>query len=104
MIPNDPDFPAVDEQSRTVRLPYARAAEVLLHFRNFYNDYSRGLTTFGDRHWKEINESYLPPSPHANPSEAMPKHEYIGAVLAEADTALAGTPYKFLCFQDAISG
>jgi len=102
--PNDGDYPPVDENTGVVQLPYARAAEVLLHFRNFYNDYSRGMTTLGDPHWKEINESYLPPHPYQNPSVAMSKHEYIEAVLSEGNKALADTPYTFVCVQDAFSG
>jgi ubiquinone/menaquinone biosynthesis C-methylase UbiE len=100
---NDGDYPPVDKEIGVVQLPYARAAEVMLHFRNFHDNCSRDLTRLGDPHWKEINETYLPPHPSHKPAMAMPKHKYIEAVLAEGNKALADTPYTFICVQDALS-
>lgn len=101
--PNDSDYPPVNKETGEVQLPYARAAEVMLHFRNFDDNYSKGLTKLGDPHWKEINETYLPPHPSHEPAMAMPKQEYIEAVLAEGNKTLADTPYEFICVQDKLS-
>jgi hypothetical protein len=97
--PNDNDYPPVYKETGVVQLLYARAAEVILHFHNFYRD---GIK-LGNIDWKEINESYLPPHPSHNPAMAMSKQEYIEAVLAEGNKALANTPYTFICVQDASS-
>jgi ubiquinone/menaquinone biosynthesis C-methylase UbiE len=96
---NDNDYPPVDKETEVVQLLYARAAEVILHFHNFY----RNGIKLGNIDWKEINETYLPPHPSHNPAIAMSKQEYIETVLAEGNKALADTPYTFICVQDTSS-
>jgi ubiquinone/menaquinone biosynthesis C-methylase UbiE len=97
--PNDNDYPPVDKKTDVVPLLYVRAAEVILHFHNFFRDRIK----LGNIDWKEINESYLPPHPSHNPAMAMSKQEYIETVLAEGNKALADTPYTFICVQDTSS-
>ena len=41
----------------------ADITQVLLHFRNFWNDKAKGLTSVNDKDWKELKESYILPSP-----------------------------------------
>lgn len=35
-------------------------AELIMHYRNFLLDYSKGLVDFEDKNWKELNEYYFP--------------------------------------------
>lgn len=102
-IPNNSDLPQYDLQSHMVTLPFGMASEVMLHFRNFYDNYTKGITNFDDPNWKEINESYLPPNPNIPGINVMTKDEYAETVLTEANNALGNTEYKMVCVQNKVS-
>lgn len=101
--PNDLDYPPLDEETNTVTLPFANAAEVMLHFRIFKDKKGKGLLDFGDPTWKEINEIYLPPHPDKPGIQAMPQEEYVQTVLQEANDSLADTDYEMVCVQNETS-
>jgi ubiquinone/menaquinone biosynthesis C-methylase UbiE len=102
--PNARNFPCLHEKSGTVELPFGKAAEVLLHFRNFLQDRCRIEADMEDPGWKEINETYLPPNPcDLNVETTMPPDVYMSTIVSEANEALADTPYKFICIQQALS-
>ena len=100
---NNSDLPEYDPQSHVVTLPFGMAAEVVLHFRNFYDNYTKGITNLNDADWKEINESYLPPNPSLSGTHTMTKDEYMETVLVEANNALENTGYKIVCVQNESS-
>ena len=101
--PNDSDYPPIDPQINSVNLPFEKAAEVMLHFRIFYDRHTRGLVTFGDPYWKEINESYLPPNPNMASTQAMTRDEYVATVVSEANIALENTWHQMVCMQNKSS-
>lgn len=100
---NDPDYPDFDANTRSVMLPYAHAAEILLHFRNFWSDYQAGLTTIGNPDWKEIDEAYLVPDPHITRFQAMAPFQYLSTVIVEANRVLQTTNYEMVCVQNETS-
>lgn len=100
---SEPDYPELDSGTWKVKLTFDRAAEFLLHYRNFYEDHRNELVEFRDAKWKEINETYLPPNPDKKGFTSMPKEEYIGTVLEVANTSLAASPYKIVCVKDDAS-
>ncbi|MDE1856170.1 MAG: methyltransferase domain-containing protein, partial [Candidatus Micrarchaeota archaeon] len=101
--PSDPDYPEIDSKTRKIKLTFDRAAEFLLHYRNFYEDHRNELVEFRDPKWKEINETYLPPNPDKKGFMSMPKEEYIGMILEVANLSLAASPYKIVCVKDEAS-
>lgn len=48
---------AVDENGRLTST--GDLTQVLMHFKNFWHDLTRGSTSAGDASWKELRESYL---------------------------------------------
>lgn len=63
--------------------------QILLHFRNFWNDRTKGLTEIGDKNWKELRESYVLPNQASthfmDPNELC---DDIVRISTEADTKL----------------
>mgnify|MGYP001424606758 CR=1 FL=1 len=64
-----------------IELPFYKVAELLLHFRNFYNDFQKQNTAIGDIGWKEINERYFIPKP--NETISMSPTDYVETIIAE---------------------
>ncbi|MBI4036281.1 class I SAM-dependent methyltransferase [Candidatus Daviesbacteria bacterium] len=93
---NNEDYPQLNVSSETM-LEFSQAAEVMLHFRNFWNDFRRNTVSFGDIHWKEINESYLVPNPNST-GGVMSIEEYVKAIFYEADQVL-GDNNRLICLQ-----
>ncbi len=83
-------------------MSFDKAAEFLLHYRNFDRDYKIDAATFRDPNWKEINETYLPPNPNKFGIVSMPREEYISTILGVSNETLAETPYKLICVKDEI--
>ena len=84
-------------------LNLSKAAEFLLHFKNFYQDYTNNTATLNDPKWKEINETYYIPNPYKQDFVPMPITEYVDAVLKTANDCLLDTPYKLICVQKETS-
>lgn len=99
---NTSDYPSLDSTSSTlISLPIA--AEFMLHFRYFYENYMNGTTNFNDTKWKEINETYLIPHPNSTKTVPMSREEYVQTVLNVANTAIKDTNYRLICIQNAVS-
>ncbi len=77
----DSDFPQLLPDQDLIKLRLSDTAELALHFRNFYNDFSHGQTNFEDAGWKEINETYFVPDPNNSSITTMDKSRYIQAVI-----------------------
>jgi hypothetical protein len=86
-----------------VILNSSKSAEFLLHFKNFYQDYTNNTVTFNDPKWKEINETYYIPNPYKQDFVPMSITEYADAVLKTANDNLLDTPYKLICVQKETS-
>lgn len=97
--PSDGDYPEFDSVTKSVVLPLGKVSELVLHFRNFYDNFSKNLVTIGDSSWKEINESYLPLNPKLEVNEVMPIDEYVAVVLEVANSFLADSDYQIVCVQ-----
>ncbi len=96
--PNAPDFPAPDAEG-TIVVSMGQAADIMFHFRNFWNDYQKGLTSVGDPTWKEINEAYYLPSSEEGNHDYLSTGEYVTEFLSQANAALAETPYQLICVE-----
>ena len=101
--PNDRDYPQRDPKTNRISLAFSNAAELILHFRNFKDDYNGGLTDFDDPRWKEINETYLPPNPDKANIVTMPINDYVNEVMEVANITLTNTLYTFVCVQNKVS-
>jgi SAM-dependent methyltransferase len=89
--------------SNSISIPFSKAAELILHFKNFYQDYKNNSVTFGDLKWKEINETYFIPNPLKSEFSPIAKNEYVQAVLKTTKNVMQGTGYELICIQDMIS-
>ncbi|GEM_PF-6098934 len=78
-------------------------AEVMLKFRNFWNDYQSGLTRVGDVNWKEIDEAYLVPNPYLSDFTVMSPVTYVTTVLGEANQSLQNTNFQMVSIQNELS-
>ncbi|MCL4363411.1 class I SAM-dependent methyltransferase [Candidatus Marsarchaeota archaeon] len=96
------DYPKMNED-KSIRLNLTKTAELMLHFRNFLDDYSHNIAEFMDSSWKEINETYLVPNPNRPDVTPMVKEEYVNEVIATANEALKGSNYELICLQDVLS-
>lgn len=99
----DTDFPLPQSGAWSVQLEYDRAAEVLLHFKNYSSDIDRGLTWLGNPGWKELNESYLPPHPSSADVTTMDQDEYIQVVIEVANRVLHQRGYTYVCVESETS-
>lgn len=77
-------------------LTTGQAAEVLFHFVNFELGYPNDQEFIGNQRWKDLNEVYYIPNSY-NPSEPMRTPEYVAEVIAQGNTALAGTEFELIC-------
>lgn len=100
---NSKDYPVLELTSNHVYLDLPKIAEFMLHFRNFFEDYSHGITTFMDKGWKEINETYLVPRPDGEGIVPMSREEYVRTVIATANAELANKGYELICLQNKLS-
>ena len=89
--------------SNSISIAFPKAAELILHFKNFYHDYKNNSVTFDDFKWKEINETYFIPNPLKSGFSPIAKNEYIQAVLKTAKNAMQGIGYELICIQDKTS-
>jgi hypothetical protein len=87
----------------SISIPFSKAAELILHFKNFYQDYKNNSVTFGDLKWKEINETYFIPNPLKSEFSPIAKNEYVQAVLKTTKNVMQSTGYELICIQDRIS-
>lgn len=99
----DPDFPPLSTDTNITSLTYSNAAEMMFHFRNYWDNYQRGIIALGDPSWKEIDECYFPPNPNITSFDTMTPIEYIGNVITVSNNALASTPFEVTCVQNEIS-
>ncbi len=99
----DGDFPLLRPSAGSVQLNYDRAAEVLLHFKNYCRDGDRGLNWLGDPNWKELNEVYLPPYPYLSETTTMSQDEYVRAVIKTANHVLRPRGYQYVCVENKTS-
>ncbi len=97
------DYPKLDSKTNKVNLTFSRASELIMHFRNFKADYNKGLVSFDDPMWKEINEIYLPPDPDRVDFMAMSRVDYANRILHVANASLTNTLYKLECVANDIS-
>jgi len=74
-----------------------------MHFRNFKTDYNKGLVSFDDPMWKEINEIYLPPDPDKIGFIAMSRIDYANKILQVANASLTDSMYKLECVANDVS-
>lgn len=95
-------YPALDANN-SVSMAFPKIAELILHFKNFYQDYKNKSVKFDDLKWKEINETYFIPNPFQPEFSPMAKDEYVQAVIKTAMDAMQGTGYELVCVQDKTS-
>ncbi len=100
---DDEDYPKLSPTTSSILISMPKAAEFMLHFRYFYENYMAGTTNFDDVNWKEVNETYLVPNPNRDDTTPMPREEYVQMVLDVANGALKDTSYKFICIQNMVS-
>ncbi len=73
----------------TVILSPALAGEMLLHYRNFYNDWTKGITDLNDQSWKEMQEAYFPKLTKPDGTTTETQTQYIAELI---DSMQASTP------------
>ena len=99
--PNENDFPS--RENNTVVLPMIKAAELMLHFRNFLKDYQKELVHIGDIDWKEINETYYVSFQVDGQGKNMSTDLYIREILKQGNSALKQTLYKLICVENVLT-
>lgn len=87
-----PNLPPMSS-SNQICLTQSDAAEILLHFRNFWHAYSSGALSIGDPNWKELQERYLPFGPDNIP---MKIDEYVSLIEATANQNLSTSSDKLV--------
>lgn len=98
------NLPAFPDRGKadTVDLTPGQAAELLFHFVNFSLGYPNDPNFIGNRHWKELNETYYIPREHSSP-EPMRTQEYVGAVFEQGNLALVDTDFALTCVEQDLS-
>lgn len=96
--PDQEDYPSLDP-SQSIIIPLAKAAEVMLHFRNFWNDFHKDLVKLGDPGWKEMDEAYLLPNPTSK-DHILSVNDYIQTVLDAVNNTSDSDP-RIICVQQS---
>lgn len=102
-ILDDSYFPPIGTSIQGITLPLWKTRELLLHFRIFYDKYTKNLLDFNDPSWKEINETYLPLNPDLEIDCPMSQGEYVSIIINTANNALEGTCYQLICVKNDTS-
>lgn len=82
-------FPSHIDGDLRLTMSLDRAGELLLHYRNFWNDMQRGYTYVGDRTWKDLDERYYIQDAQSTRPIAMSPEHYSDAVLESVNKTLA---------------
>lgn len=97
------DFPAISLADESLSLPFVKAAEMMLHFRNYADHVNKQLIEIAEPTWKEADETYLIPDPTSQAFQVMPPNIYVVRVIQSANHALKDTDTEFVCRSRQIS-
>lgn len=100
---NDSFYPKIDSATKSVVLSQWKVRELMLHFRIFFDKFTKGLIDLDDPSWKEINEVYLPAHPDRDDAVPMSQDEYVAKVLNVSNSVLNNSGYKMICIQNTIT-
>lgn len=98
---SDEDYPCPNG-SDGITIPFRCAAEVLLHFKNFYEDYTNHAMIPFDPAWKEINETYLVPDPYCEDADKASEEESLAFLLRGLNDRVTAD-HEVVCGQSKVS-
>ncbi len=99
---NEEDYPPVMESEGSLYLPLDKAAELLLHFRNYERDKASPSFISFDLRWKEIDERYLPFDPGSTTNTTMPLDTYVERVITVANEKLKPVRQRLILEQKTL--
>lgn len=97
------DFPEILSTDESVTLPFDKASEMMLHFRNYADHINKNLIKIADPAWKEADETYLVPDPDSHTFQSMPPDVYCARVLQAANDALRDSDTEIICMSSQVS-